>query len=499
MEYRVNSAGATPEIDHDSLLRHLVPVTCEIDKKGIVWKKTRDDWVPFCAPSVAAGLVADNPSHPASYPTTDVFRNKKDGSVWAVHTAHDAPDEQRLLEQHPLSYYKTICEQLNLVDQSEARNFLGIMAKNAPQITWSPTQTHEVKSRQRKKLMTRVVGAIFVALGVAGALTTCSTQSASRVSEPLPSATVPYAPTPNETSPIQAPEISPEPAENTITAVSYNVYYKNLKHYTDKETPAEFDAKVDKVVTHLQSLNAGILGLQEVIDAEGRGALYDKMIACAGCKYDGYMPERDKTDQAGGKTPILWLRDTFELVEGSDNHGYKSVHMQSTKDEQVRAFSYVKLRHLESGEEFWVSNAHFPHAVEKADGQLKGTAKRQNDYERLMKKFSTFARSKKGEKHITMGDLNVGAKAQRIHCTAEPDNAKLCVPYFPYKQFENLNIKTIYDIPNSPIQPTLGDRAVDYIGVNSVPSLQIKSVQQRLPKGRSDHNPVGAEILLTNE
>lgn len=482
------SNDAVKETDARTLARSLNPIACQVDGLGIVWENTGSAWVPFCTPGIAAHLITDQSIEqlclPNGEPTTIAFRSKADKSVWAVH-ANDTSHEGEFLRQlHELPYYEALLK----MRPDSVVTYLNHQEKYAQQIAWSPALTRAVASRRQRRPW-RIAGAVGLSVSAIAALGVIDALDSRHGGEPRPSASAVLDPSPLPTPEQNADQVETTSVDTAFTVYSHNVYYKNLRRDAN-ETSTEFDAKVATVVEHLLSLDAGILGLQEVQNSEGRLALYNKMIACADCRYDGYMPDLDKSDQGGGKTPILWRRDTFEFVGGDENQGSTSIQMSSSGYNQVRAFTYIKLRHISTGNQFWIVNAHFPHGVEKADGKLNGTAKRQKDYENLMSEYAKFVKSKADETVLTMGDFNVGAVAQRKNCAAEPDNPELCVPYFPLTVFQNLGNVSVWDLPNTVVQPTLRRRTVDYIAVNSG-KLQMITLLPQQPKGRSDHSPVG--------
>ena len=140
----------------------------------------------------------------------------------------------------------------------------------------------------------------------------------------------------------------------------YSAMTFNIRYDTERDGINKWDNRKDWVVDIIQDFNPNFVGLQEALHHQ---VVYvDTMLA----NYDFIGVGRDDGKQAGEYTPLFYNKDKFRLLN------YDTFWLSETPEEPSvgwdaaleRICTYGQFESIDTGEKFYVFNAHLDHIGE---------------------------------------------------------------------------------------------------------------------------------------
>lgn len=130
---------------------------------------------------------------------------------------------------------------------------------------------------------------------------------------------------------------------------SFNIYYSSDdgKSYSTEM----WEERLRRSSAVIRNNHLDVVGLQEVRQNQWQRIQDQDML---GSSYDIY-PKNYQAGGYGSQNPIVWDRAKFQLVEGKSIPGYQ---VGGIKDNQAN--TQVKLKYIETGQEFYLINHHEP-------------------------------------------------------------------------------------------------------------------------------------------
>ena len=249
-------------------------------------------------------------------------------------------------------------------------------------------------------------------------------------------------------------------------------------------------------VKTLLSSGTDIVALQEMSSWKRREMVRTKLLDCATCVWDGWIP----VPAVQGGQPILWRSDKFtflgrdwlelapETYVGPKGAGPSTMHAKYV----VR----VRLLDNATGRTIWILNTHFPPTVQGSDGGRNTNRKRTQLYAKQMGALQAVmdkvANEEGGGLVFVTGDFNVNYRNDKV----KQD------PIFPFSALGAKKFQSSYNKLGEPATGThvLGNgfdkRLIDY--VNFKPTRRVIAMGQRIMTGmNSDHRPLIVDFKIT--
>ncbi len=277
-------------------------------------------------------------------------------------------------------------------------------------------------------------------------------------------------------------------AEATSSSPSFRVATLNIRHGLS-------DADAVSDVVKLSNAGADLVGLQEMGSAQRRNAVRARVVDCATCPYDTYMP----TGSGPAEIPILFRSDKFTLLSkdtrkvsdrtyvGPDGAGPSWI--------APKYLTYVQLRHKLTGQVLYLINNHTVASVQASDGgpnwdnreRLELYRKHMNALKALITEFKAT-----GAAVLTTGDFNVNYRSDSV----------IRHELFPYRNMEQVRVFTSFKYLGTPERGTHvnkngnSSRIIDYVSAVEHPALAARD-QAVLLGYNSDHRPVLVRYAVT--
>jgi endonuclease/exonuclease/phosphatase family metal-dependent hydrolase len=252
-----------------------------------------------------------------------------------------------------------------------------------------------------------------------------------------------------------------------IKVMTYNIRYDN-----QWDTINSWEKRKGGVFKILEESSVDIFGVQEALHHQ----IEDLQQAFPGFEYVGVGRDDGKTQ--GEYSAIFYRKEKFEIKEGStfwlsETPEKPSVGWDASME---RICTYAYLKHLESGKEFWVFNAHYDHL---------GPQARENSSRLILKTITEHC--KPFATVMLMGDLNSQSHENPIRILQEE-----FVDYFGssanavYYKLGTFN----------GFQKEFDAKRIDYILIKNALGKDYRQYFDTLSSGNypSDHFPVSLEI-----
>ena len=242
-------------------------------------------------------------------------------------------------------------------------------------------------------------------------------------------------------------------------------------------------------VKDLLAAGPDIVALQEMSSWERRERVRKRLLDCADCTWDGYIP----VPAVQGGQPVLWRSDKFtmlgrdwievapETFVGDRGAGPATMHAKYV----VR----VRLLDNRTGRRIWILNNHFVPTVEGSDGSRNDNYRRTRLYARHMAGLQALVDKIRAEEGgglvFVTGDFNVNYRKDKI---AQD-------PIFPYAALGTRALHSSYYKLGEPATGThvldngFDKRLIDYVHFKR--TRRVTAVTQQVVRGmNSDHRPL---------
>jgi len=231
---------------------------------------------------------------------------------------------------------------------------------------------------------------------------------------------------------------------------------------------------------------ADVVGLQEFGASASRDALVRAVRDCTACGYALYMPATSN----GGSVPIIWKKDTFQLLSKGNVKVYDAQKVESaagSTNTPAKFITWIRLKHITSGRVFYFVNTQLISAVEKNGSPDRTMPKRLALYEKhlglLATKITQFKQN--DTPVIVSGDFNVDYGKDRQTRYA----------LFPYAKMDSVSTWANWRYLGAPEGGSQGTRLIDYVFASRTAKVVPKSAQI-LPTYGSDHHAVRMVVQL---
>lgn len=296
------------------------------------------------------------------------------------------------------------------------------------------------------------------------------------------------------------------PAAATPSAPTGSSAVTAKKHGQTKTSPVriatyntQYGRSPAAVVSDIESLRgerADVIGLQEMGSPARRQAVRQNLVNCDSCKYAAFMPDTREQNA----TPILYKRNKFKLLSSGGRKVSDSTFVGASgagpSRLKAKFVNYVELRHLVSGQVFYVLNSHAVPSVQ-GDGGGRNThhQARLRLYRQHMEGLTNMisAIKEEGVPVFSAGDFNVNYRRDSV----------VQDTLFPYYNMGQLDVHASYERLGMPEGGTHtlgrdgnGTRLIDYVFSLDHPLVTPKE-QQVLSSYGSDHRPVVVRYALT--
>lgn len=263
--------------------------------------------------------------------------------------------------------------------------------------------------------------------------------------------------------------------DDPLRAMSYNVRYKNT---IDSINGWEF--RKDNVAALIKYHKADVVGLQESNNEQTRD-LEERLQG-----YGWYGVPR-MSGPNGELTPIFYRHDRFALLDSGTFWYSETPDVPESKSWDAmypRIASWVKLRDLASGKEFFFFNTHFDH---------RGEVARQKSGEIIRQKIMDIAGSQPA---ILTGDFNTLEGSEAYENTVKEGILRDAFHITESPHYGPANTSSGFAVSTKPIRAR-----IDYIFVNDKVKVLGHATLTDQQEGRyySDHLPVIAEVSLINK
>ncbi len=271
------------------------------------------------------------------------------------------------------------------------------------------------------------------------------------------------------------PDTGPQtPAWSAFSVASWNANYNN---------------PVSAVVAHVRTIDADVIGLQELGKKQDARRIVDQL-TCATCAWRAFHPQADNAHAC----PILWKKEQFRLLASGHQRVNERtiIHDGGSRSEMlVKSTVWVKLESRVTGARFFVSNNHLVASVEGANGHPRASASpaRLALYRQHMDGIvSTIERAKRQKLPIFVtGDFNVDFRKDRVTRT----------PMFPSARFAAHDVFANWKYLGAPAGAgTHHARLIDSVHVTRAPAKVRPMKHAILGKGGSDHSAVRMRVRL---
>ncbi|MEZ0579223.1 endonuclease/exonuclease/phosphatase family protein [Nocardioides sp. MH1] len=251
-------------------------------------------------------------------------------------------------------------------------------------------------------------------------------------------------------------------------------------------------------VKDLLAQGPDIVALQEMSSWQRREKVRKRLLDCATCQWDGWMP----VPAVQGGQPILWRSDKFtflgrdwielapETFVGSRGAGPSTMHAKYV----------VRVRLLDNltGRTIWILNNHFVPTVQGGDGGRNANRRRTRLYALHMANLQAVVdkvRTEEGGGLVFLtGDFNVNYRKDKI----KQD------PIFPYAALGTRQLRASYYKLGEPATGThvlpngFDERLIDYVLYK--PTRRVIATGQRIVTGlHSDHRPLIVDFKVTGK
>ncbi len=276
----------------------------------------------------------------------------------------------------------------------------------------------------------------------------------------------------------------PNPATSTVRIATFNTA-------ATQSTRQGFND-----VKNLLAAEPDIVALQEMSSWERRERVRTRLLDCATCTWDGWIP----VPAVQGGQPILWRSDKFtflgkdwievapETFVGERGAGPATMHAKYV----VR----LRLRDNVTGRTIWILNTHFVPTVEGSSGRRNDNWRRTRLYARHMAGLQAVIDRIKAEEGgglvFVTGDFNVNYRKDK---SAQD-------PIFPYAALGTRALRSSYFALGEPATGThvldngFDKRLIDYI--NFKQTRRVTATGQRIMSGlNSDHRPLIVDFSIT--
>ncbi len=257
-----------------------------------------------------------------------------------------------------------------------------------------------------------------------------------------------------------------------IRVMSYNVRYKNT---IDSINGWEF--RKDNVAALIKYHKADIVGLQES-NLEQTGDLEERL------KDYGWYGVPRMAGKNGELTPIFYRKERFTLLDSGTFWYSETPDVPESKSWDAmypRIASWVKLRDLSSGGDFFFFNTHFDH---------RGEIARQKSGEIIRQKMIEIT----GQRPVILtGDFNTREGSEAYQNIVKNGTLKDAFHITETPHYGPANTSSGFAVTTQPIRAR-----IDYIFVNSKVKVLEHATITDQQEGRyySDHLPVIAEVRL---
>ncbi len=254
----------------------------------------------------------------------------------------------------------------------------------------------------------------------------------------------------------------------------------NIRYATDSDGKNAWKFRKEQVANEILFYDVDLLGMQEAL-YEQLTYLKDQMPA-----YDWYGEGRDDGKKAGEFSPIFYRKDKFKLLDKGTFWLSKTPDKPSKSWDAAlpRIVTWVKLKAIAGGKEFYYFNTHFDHI---------GKTARQESARLILTKIDSL--TKNGDTPVILtGDFNVPPDSKPYQVLTGKgsmlqDAMKISqLPHFgALKSFSGFEVS-----------PELAGDRIDYVFVNKKVKVLKHGILTDARNGAyaSDHLPVLAEVLL---
>ena len=267
-------------------------------------------------------------------------------------------------------------------------------------------------------------------------------------------------------------EISFAQIDKPVRVMSYNVRYKNT---IDSINGWEF--RKDNVAALIKYHKADVVGLQESNNEQTQD-LEERLQG-----YGWYGVPR-MSGPNGELTPIFYRKDRFALLDSGTFWYSETPDVPESKSWDAmypRIASWVKLRDLVSGREFFFFNTHFDH---------RGEAARQKSGEIIRQKIMDISGSQPA---ILTGDFNTMEGSEAYENIVQESTLRDAFHITESPHYGPVNTSSGFAVSPKPIRAK-----IDYIFVNEKVRVLGHATITDQQEGRyySDHLPVLAEVKM---
>lgn len=261
--------------------------------------------------------------------------------------------------------------------------------------------------------------------------------------------------------------------------VKINVLTYNIRFANPDDKPNTWEARKENVFNQIRKANPDVFGLQEVLNEQVK----DVEIAFPGFKRVGVG--RDDGKEAGEYSPLFYKADQFSLKGSGTFWLSQTPEVEGSRGWDAacnRVVTWVKLKHTESGKEFFVFCTHFDHM---------GVVARRKSAELLLRAVDSLSFQNQA---VIVGDFNATPDSEPYILLTQKTNPH---HFVDSQSICNSVVGPSYTYTGFKVGGIPGER-IDYIflkGNAKVISMQVNNFNngEYYP---SDHLPVSATIEL---
>lgn len=251
-------------------------------------------------------------------------------------------------------------------------------------------------------------------------------------------------------------------------------------------------------VRDLLAQGPDIVALQEMSSWERRERVRKRLLDCASCLWDGWIP----VPAVPGGQPILWRSDKFTFLgrDWIEVAPDTYVGARGAGPSTMHAKYVVRVRLLDNltGRTVWILNTHFVPTVQGSDGGRNDLRRRTDLYARhmagLQGVIDRVRNAEGGGLVFVTGDFNVNYRNDR---TAQD-------PIFPYVALGTRGLRSSYAQLGEPATGThvldngFDKRLIDYVFYKQ--NRRVTATAQRIVTGMtSDHRPLIVDFKVTGK
>lgn len=299
-------------------------------------------------------------------------------------------------------------------------------------------------------------------------------------------------PTDDSTSAIPDPgQLSGDITTTNLTISSWNTLYSN--------TSSQVASGGENV-----GANADIIGFQELLQADRRTAVRDKML-CSTCAFSGYVKDYTTSGSSPASLAIVWKKDLFTL----NTAGYYKVSSTQTinpsansSDNTISAkwITWVKLRDKKTNKMFYVLNTHTVAGIEANGEPIGPDDSRMKNYvnhmDVLTAKISTFEQD--DVPIFVTGDFNVNYRYDKTIRYRDFPFRRLG-DIGAYSNWHRMEPLSENGVPTSVATHGDSSRLIDYIWMLNRSDSKAVSTSVSPDKFGSDHSPVYFKATISGQ